>query len=81
MSQEIRDRLRKQRGTPVYFYNADDFTLLYVFESKQHMYNSINIHHTTALPSQPSFIINNKVVRFLARVLKAPPTRNYTKFI
>jgi len=72
MSQEIRDRLRKQRGTPVYFYNADDFTLLYVFESKQHMYNSINIHHTTALPSQPSFIINNKVVGFLARVLKHP---------
>jgi len=47
MSQEIRDRLRKQRGTPVYLYSADNFTLLYVFESKQHMYNSINIHHTT----------------------------------
>jgi hypothetical protein len=47
MSQEIRDRLRKQRGTPVYLYSADNFSLLYVFESKQHMYNSINIHHTT----------------------------------
>lgn len=47
MSQEIRDRFRKQRGTPVYVYSADDFTLLYVFESKQDMYNSINIHHTT----------------------------------
>ena len=47
MSQEIRERLRKQRGTPVYVYNAEDFTLLYVFESKQHMYNSINIHHNT----------------------------------
>ena len=47
MCQEIRDRLRKQRGTPVYIYNAEDFTLLYVFESKQHMYNSINIHHKT----------------------------------
>lgn len=47
MSQEIRDRLRKQRGTPIYVYSADDFTLLYVFESKQLMYNSINIHHTS----------------------------------
>lgn len=48
MSQEIRDKLRKQRGTPIYFYSADDLSLLYIFESKQHMYNSINIHHTTA---------------------------------
>lgn len=47
MSQEIRDRLRKQRGKLVYVYSSDDFTLLYVFESKQHMYDSINIHHTT----------------------------------
>lgn len=47
MNQEIRERLRKQRGTPVYIYRADDFTLLYIFESKQHMYNSINIHHNT----------------------------------
>ena len=47
MSQEIRERLRKQRGTPVYIYNAEDFTLLYIFESKQHTYNSISIHHKT----------------------------------
>lgn len=47
MNPEIRERLRKQRGTPVYVYSADDFTLLYVFESKQHMYNSINIHHNS----------------------------------
>ncbi|KIH86269.1 cytochrome oxidase subunit 1 (mitochondrion) [Sporothrix brasiliensis 5110] len=47
MSQEIREKLRKQRGTPVYIYNAEDFTLLYVFESKQHIYDSINIHHKT----------------------------------
>jgi GIY-YIG catalytic domain/NUMOD1 domain len=47
MPQEIRDRLRKQRGTPVYIYSKDDFTLLYVFESKQDMYNTINIHHAT----------------------------------
>ena len=47
MPQEIRDRLRKQRGTPVYIYSKDDFTLLYIFESKQDMYNTINIHHVT----------------------------------
>ena len=45
--QEIRDRFRKQRGTPIYVYNAEDLTLLYIFESKQHMYISINIHHTS----------------------------------
>lgn len=37
----------KKKGTPVYIYNADDFTLLYVFESKNHMYDTINIHHNT----------------------------------
>lgn len=47
MSQEIRDRLRKERGTPVYIYDAEDFTLLYIFGSKQHMYDTINIHHKT----------------------------------
>ena len=47
MSQEIREKLRKKRGIPVYIYKADDFTLLYIFESKQHMYDSISIHHNT----------------------------------
>lgn len=50
MAPEIRARLRKQRAayaTPVYIYKADDFILLYVFDSKQHMYNSISIHHNT----------------------------------
>ena len=47
MSQEMRDKLRKMRGTPIYMYNAKDFTLLYVFESKQQVYNLINIHHVT----------------------------------
>nr|YP_010029644.1 hypothetical protein J2C28_mgp12 [Beauveria lii]QOU11085.1 hypothetical protein [Beauveria lii] len=50
INQEIRDRLlapHKQRGTPVYIYNAEDFTLLYIFESKQYMYDSISIHHKT----------------------------------
>lgn len=47
MKQEIRDKFRKLRGTPVYMYNIEDFTLLYVFESKQHMYDMIKIHHKT----------------------------------
>jgi GIY-YIG catalytic domain/Cytochrome C and Quinol oxidase polypeptide I/NUMOD1 domain len=47
MSQEMRDKLRKQRGIPVYVYKAEDFTLLYIFDSKQHTYDSINIHHKT----------------------------------
>jgi len=47
VSLEMRKKLRKERGCPVYIYNSRDFTLLYIFESKQHMYNSINIHHKT----------------------------------
>lgn len=47
MHQDIRDKLRKQRGTPVYMYNIEDFTLLYIFESKQQMYDMIKIHHKT----------------------------------
>ena len=40
-------KLRKERGTPIYIYNSEDFSLLYVFESKQHMYDTIHIHHKT----------------------------------
>lgn len=47
MNQEIKDKLRKQRGTHIYIYNTEDLTLLYIFESKQHMYDTINIHHKT----------------------------------
>lgn len=47
MSQEMREKLRKQRGTPVYMYNVKDIALLYIFESKQQAYNTINIHHNT----------------------------------
>ena len=47
MRQEIREQLRKQRGIPVYVYDAKDFTLLYVFDSKTYMVDSINIHHKT----------------------------------
>ena len=59
MNQEIRDKLRKLRGVPspggrvlpsgvpVFIYDVNNFTLLHIFDSKQHMYNSINIHHNT----------------------------------
>jgi hypothetical protein len=47
MSYEMRDKLRKERGTPVYVYNAETLDLLYIFEAKQHIYSSISIHHTT----------------------------------
>lgn len=47
MSQEIREKLRNQRGVPIYVYKANDFTLLHVFESKQYTYDSISIHHKT----------------------------------
>jgi hypothetical protein len=47
MDQEIRIKLRKERGILVYVYNITDFTLLHIFDSKQHMYSSINIHHNT----------------------------------
>jgi len=45
MTQEMRDILRKQRGTPVYIYEAESLTLLHIFDSKQYMYNKISIHH------------------------------------
>lgn len=45
MSQEMREKLRKQRGTPVYVYEAESLTLLHIFNSKQYMYNKIGIHH------------------------------------
>ena len=47
ISLELRERLRIQRGIPVFVYSVDAFTLLYIFDSKQHMYDSINIHHST----------------------------------
>lgn len=32
MTQEIREKLRKMSGTPIYMYSAKDFTLQYIFE-------------------------------------------------
>ena len=47
MSQEMREKLRILRGTPVYMYSTKDFTLLYIFGSKQQVYSLINMHHVT----------------------------------
>lgn len=47
MAIETLEKLRKLRGSPVYVYDAFGLGLLHVFDSKQHMYNSINIHHKT----------------------------------
>jgi hypothetical protein len=41
----MRNKLRKQRYIPLYVYKA--FSILYLFESKQHTYNSMNIRHKT----------------------------------
>jgi hypothetical protein len=45
MPQYIREKLHKQSGIPVYIYKVQDFTLIYIFESKQQVYDSLNIHH------------------------------------
>lgn len=47
MSQEIRDKLRKERGINIFMYDSETLTLLYIFESKQQMYSSIGTHHKT----------------------------------
>uniref|UniRef100_UPI0028D54682 hypothetical protein n=1 Tax=Peltigera ponojensis TaxID=162004 RepID=UPI0028D54682 len=47
VAQEIGKKLRKQTGTRVYIYEAERFTLLHIFDSKQYMYNTISIHHKT----------------------------------
>ena len=48
MTQEIREILRKQKGSPMYIYQeAETLTLLHIFESKQHMYSTINIQPKT----------------------------------
>lgn len=47
MLQEVREKFRKLKGTPVYVYQAESLCFLYIFESKQYMYSIINIHHET----------------------------------
>lgn len=47
MKIEMKNKLRKIRGTPIYLYDKDNLNLLFIFESKTQMYNIINIHHKT----------------------------------
>src|SRR5438445_8210115 len=47
MSEEAKQRLRNQRGQGVYIYNTKSSELIYYFESKQYLYNTLNIHHVT----------------------------------
>lgn len=46
MSEKMREKLRQQRGKAIYVYD-NTFQLIYVFASKQQMYDCICIHHTT----------------------------------
>lgn len=47
MSQEIRNKLRKERGIPIFMYHSTlaHETRTFLYESKQQMYSLINIHH------------------------------------
>lgn len=47
MGIEMRNQLRKQKGVPVYVYDAITLTLLYIFDSKQHIQKELHIHHLT----------------------------------
>ena len=47
MAHDMRKKFRKQKGTAIYIYDAETFTLLHVFDSKQYMYDTIGIHHKT----------------------------------
>ena len=44
---ELWAKLRKLRGTPIYIYEAETLCLLYMFESKTHMKNTIGIDGRT----------------------------------
>ena len=47
MSLEARDILRKLRGTPIYIYDTFTKSLIFLFDSKQLLYDIIGIHHVT----------------------------------
>lgn len=47
MSEESRMKLPNERGTPVFLYEAKTLNLLHIFNSKNYMYDSLNIHHKT----------------------------------
>ena len=47
MNQKMREYLRKLKGTLLFVYNSNNFTLLFVFDSKENLYKTINMHHKT----------------------------------
>jgi hypothetical protein len=47
MSQEARNILRKLRGTPIYIYDTVTKSLIFLSDSKQWLYDTIEIHHVT----------------------------------
>lgn len=73
MPQEMREKLRKQRGTPVYVYEAESLTLLHIFNSKQYMYKKIGIHHKSL---QDCLDIGNLYLNFFFLSLDLLETNN-----
>lgn len=47
MSENAKSKLRTERGIPIFIYDVNTLNLLYIFESKQDMYNKLHIHHIT----------------------------------
>jgi hypothetical protein len=47
MSQAAKEALRKIRGIPIYVYDNLTKSLIFISDSKQWLYDNINIHHTT----------------------------------
>jgi hypothetical protein len=47
MSEEMKQKLRKERGIPLYIYYSTNLNLLFLFESKTDIINMIKIHHKT----------------------------------
>ena len=47
MSQAAKEALRKIRGIPIYIYDNVTKSLIFISDSKQWLYDNINIHHIT----------------------------------
>lgn len=47
MSLEAREKLRNLRGTPVFIYDTITKSLIHISDSKQWLYDMIEIHHVT----------------------------------
>jgi len=47
MSEGMRLKLRIERGKQVFIYEASSMQFLHMFDSKQHLYTTLKIHHIT----------------------------------